>query len=113
RAYKLERVNLADLAGIVLESLESQFQHNQFVVSTKLAPNVPVLIDKEAAEQALENLLSNAMKYSPEHREILVEVDQVDQYGVVRVHERGIGIHSRRQPKLSYKCCRSQSDADA
>jgi len=111
RAYKLERVNLADLTGSVLESLESQFQHNQFVVSTKLAPNVPVLIDKEAAEQALENLLSNAMKYSPEHREILVEVDQVDQYGVVRVHDRGIGIPARLQRKIFNKFFRIQTDA--
>jgi len=111
RAYKLERVNLADLAGSVLESLESQFQHNQFEVSTKLAPNVPVLIDKEAAEQALENLLSNAMKYSPEHREILVEVDQVDQYGVVRVHDRGIGIPTRLQRKIFNKFFRIQTDA--
>jgi signal transduction histidine kinase len=111
RAYKLERVNLADLTGSVLESLESQFQHNQFVVSTKLAPNVPVLIDKEAAEQALENLLSNAMKYSPEYREILVEVDQVDQYGVVRVHDRGIGIPPRLQRKIFNKFFRIQTDA--
>jgi len=111
RAYKLERVNLSDLTGSVLESLESQFQHNQFTVSTKLAPNVPVLIDKEAAEQALENLLSNAMKYSPEHREILVEVDQVDQYGVVRVHDRGIGIPTRLQRKIFNKFFRIQTDA--
>ncbi len=111
RAYKLERVNLADLTASVLESLESQFQHNQFAVSTKLAPNVPVLIDKEAAEQALENLLSNAMKYSPEHREILVEVDQVDQYGVVRVHDRGIGIPARLQRKIFNKFFRIQTDA--
>ena len=111
RAYKLERVNLSDLTGSVLESLESQFQHNQFVVSTKLAANVPVLIDKEAAEQALENLLSNAMKYSPEHREILVEVDQVDQYGVVRVHDRGIGIPARLQRKIFNKFFRIQADA--
>ena len=43
------------------------------------------LIDPEAAVQAIENLISNAMKYSPEHREIVVEVDRADGYGVVRV----------------------------
>jgi signal transduction histidine kinase len=111
RAYKLERVNLADLTRSVLESLDSQFQHNQFAVSTKLAGDVPVLIDKEAAEQALENLLSNAMKYSPEHREIVVEVDQVDQYGVVRVRDRGIGIPTRLQRKIFNKFFRIQADA--
>ena len=50
----------------MLDSLESQFRHNQFTVTSHLTgPTCPVLIDPEAAEQALENLLSNAMKYSP------------------------------------------------
>jgi signal transduction histidine kinase len=111
RLYRLEPVNLADLTRGVLDSLESQFQHNQFSVATRLDPDVPVMIDKEAAVQALENLLSNAMKYSPEHREILVEVDRLDQYGVVRVRDRGIGIPARLQRKIFNKFFRIQTDA--
>jgi signal transduction histidine kinase len=111
RLYRLEPVNLADLTRGVLDSLESQFQHNQFSVATRLDPDVPVLIDKEAAVQALENLLSNAMKYSPEHREILIEVDRLDQYGVVRVRDRGIGIPARLQRKIFNKFFRIQTDA--
>jgi signal transduction histidine kinase len=111
RLYRLEPVNLADLTRGVLDSLESQFQHNQFSVATRLAPDVPVLIDQEAAVQALENLLSNAMKYSPEHREILIEVDRLDQYGVVRVRDRGIGIPTRLQRKIFNKFFRIQTDA--
>jgi len=111
RRYKREPVNLTDVTRHVLESLDSQFRHNQFIVTPKLAPMVPVLIDPEAAEQALENLLSNAMKYSPEHREILVEVDRVDGYGVVRVTDRGIGIPPRLQRRIFRKFYRIQTDA--
>ncbi len=111
RLYRVEPVNLADLTRGVLDSLESQFQHNQFSVATRLDPDVPVLIDKEAAVQALENLLSNAMKYSPEHREIFIEVDRLDQYGVVRVRDRGIGIPARLQRKIFNKFFRIQTDA--
>src|SRR5580704_8902956 len=71
----------------------------------------PVLIDTEAAEQALENLLSNAMKYSPEHRDILVEVDQMDGFGRVRVTDRGVGIAPRLQRKIFRKFYRIQTDA--
>jgi signal transduction histidine kinase len=111
RLYKREPVNLADLTRGVLDSLDSQFQHNHFSVATRLDPDVPVLIDQEAAVQALENLLSNAMKYSPEHREILIEVDRLDQYGVVRVRDRGIGIPARLQRKIFNKFFRIQTDA--
>jgi signal transduction histidine kinase len=110
RQYKREPVNLTDVAEHVVQSLDSQFRHNQYSVTTDLAPDVPVLLDREAAEQALENLLSNAMKYSPDHREIVVEVDRVDGYGVVRVRDRGIGIPPRQQRKIFRKFYRVQND---
>jgi signal transduction histidine kinase len=72
---------------------------------------VTVLLDTEAAVQALENLLSNAMKYSPEHREISVEVDRVEGFGVVRVTDRGLGIPARLQRKIFRKFFRIQTDA--
>jgi signal transduction histidine kinase len=111
RKYKREPVDLAELTRRVLESLQSQFQHNQFAVKARLTSSVPVLIDPEAAEQALENLLSNAMKYSPEHREIAVEVEREGQYGLIRVADRGIGIAPRLQRRIFRKFYRVQTDA--
>jgi signal transduction histidine kinase len=111
RSYKKEPVNLTDLTRGVLESLESQFQHNQFTVITHFDGEVPALIDREAAVQAIENLISNAMKYSPEHREITVDVDREGSYGVVRVSDRGIGVPPRLQSKIFRKFYRVQTDA--
>jgi signal transduction histidine kinase len=112
RRYKLEPVDLGALTSRVLDSLESQFRHNQFTVTASLAPNLPpVLIDPEAAEQAIENVLSNAMKYSPENRSVLVEVDGIDGFGRVRVTDHGIGIPPRLQRKIFRKFYRIQTDA--
>jgi signal transduction histidine kinase len=112
RKYQLEPTDLSTVARRVVDSLESQFRHNQFSVTLR-APQTPIAVklDAEAAEQALENLLSNAMKYSPEHREIVVEVDSADGYGVVRVRDRGIGIPPRLQRKIFQKFYRVQTDA--
>ena len=111
RSYKREPVNLAEMTRGVLDSLASQFSHNQFTVTARLDGDVPVLIDPEAAVQALENLISNAMKYSPEHRQISVEVDRVDGYGIVRVRDHGLGIPMRLQRKIFRKFYRIQTDA--
>jgi signal transduction histidine kinase len=111
RQYRREPTDLTTVTKHVLDSLESQFRHNQFTVTSKLHPPVPVLIDPEATEQALENLISNAMKYSPEHREILVEVDCEGGHGVVRVSDHGIGIAPRLQGKIFRKFYRIQTDA--
>jgi signal transduction histidine kinase len=95
----------------VLESLQSQFEHNQFTVQAQLDGQVPVLIDREAAVQAIENLISNAMKYSPDYREIEVDVDREGGYGVVRITDHGIGVPPRLQSKIFRKFYRVQTDA--
>jgi signal transduction histidine kinase len=111
RRYTKKPVNLTELTRGVLDSLDSQFRHNQFTVTSRLDGEVPVLIDPEAAIQALENLISNAMKYSPEQREIFVEVARVDGYGVVRVADHGIGVPPRLRRKIFRKFYRIQTDA--
>jgi signal transduction histidine kinase len=112
RTYtKREPVNLSGLTGGVLEALASQFAHNQFTVTSRFEDNVPVYIDAEAAVQAIENLVSNAMKYSPERRDIEVEVERNDGYGLVRVRDHGIGIPARMQRKIFRKFFRIQTDA--
>jgi signal transduction histidine kinase len=111
RRYKREPANLTELTRQVLDSLESQFRHHKFSVSRVLDGDVPVLIDKEAAEQALENLLSNAMKYSPDNREISVRVTQNDAHGIVSVTDHGIGIPARLHRKVFRKFFRVQTDA--
>jgi two-component system phosphate regulon sensor histidine kinase PhoR len=112
RKYQLAPLDLRGIAQHVVDSLESQFSHNQFAVTLHLpdAP-VPALVDIDAAEQALENLLSNAMKYSPDRREIVVEVDAVDRFGRIRVRDYGIGIPQRLQRKVFQKFYRVQTDA--
>jgi signal transduction histidine kinase len=111
RRYKREPRDLTEVTQGVLASLESQFRHNQFTVTSRLKAPVPVLIDREAAEQALENLLSNAMKYSPENRDIVVEVVPEGEYGVVRVSDHGVGIPMRLQRRIFRKFYRVQTDA--
>ena len=112
RQYQLEPLDLGDVTRRVVDSLGSQFRHNQFTVTLR-TPDQPVtvMLDSEAAEQALENLLSNAMKYSPEHREIAVEVTSDGRYGVVRVRDRGVGIPPRLQRRIFQKFFRIQTDA--
>jgi len=112
RKYQLEPRDLGEVTRRVVDSLQSQFRHNQFTVTLHV-PDRPmtVMLDAEAAEQALENLLSNAMKYSPEHREIVIEVAGDGGYGVVRVRDRGIGIPPRLQRRIFQKFFRVETDA--
>jgi signal transduction histidine kinase len=112
RSYRREPADLDALVRRTLEALDSQFRHNRFQVAyTASASPVPVLIDPDAARQAIENLLSNAMKYSPDHGDIQVAVDADGGFGRVRVTDRGIGIAPRQQRRIFRKFYRVQTDA--
>jgi signal transduction histidine kinase len=110
RPYRRSPVNLADLTAQVLSEMESQFTQAQFKVHVDVEPGLPrVLVDEDAAEQAIENLLANAMKYSGEARDIDVHVGRANTHVCVSVKDRGIGIPRREQKRIFRKFYRVNS----
>ena len=65
-------------------------------------PDTPVVIagDRVRLEQVLQNLLDNAMKYSPEGGLITVRVEQRNAQAVLSVSDQGIGIPEEARAKL-------------
>lgn len=64
------------------------------------SPSVVGHWDADRIERVLGNLLSNAVKYSPAGKPITVEVEQVDDFGVVHVSDRGIGIRAQDHERI-------------
>ncbi len=60
----------------------------------------PVLADADAVEQAILNLLTNAMKYSAEHRRIDLRVFPDNGYAVIEVADRGVGIDPGQRTRI-------------
>jgi two-component system phosphate regulon sensor histidine kinase PhoR len=67
------------------------------------------MADADALQQAILNLLANAMKYSGDAREIDLCLAYVDKEAVIRVADRGIGIPAEDQPKIFEKFYRVRS----
>jgi two-component system phosphate regulon sensor histidine kinase PhoR len=60
----------------------------------------PVLADRDALEQAVLNLLQNAMKYSGESREIRLRLRRDDNMACIAVIEHGIGIAEENRSQI-------------
>jgi signal transduction histidine kinase len=65
--------------------------------------------DLNRLDQALTNLVSNALKYSPEGGEVRVTVRQVDGRALMSVRDEGIGIPLTEQGKLFQPFVRSEA----
>ena len=110
RPYRTAPADIGAVARQVLDDMSSQFNQMQFDVRLRVEPGLPrVNVDEDAVEQAIENLLANAMKYSGEAREIDVNVARANSHVCVSVKDRGIGISRREQKKIFRKFYRVNS----
>ena len=73
----------------------------------KLVKDMPadfeVFADYQKIQQILYNLISNAIKYSPENNEVEISVNADDEKFQISVHDNGIGIDKKYHGKIFAK----------
>ena len=92
---KLEK-KIADIGFLVIGCIEeSQLLINQrnLKVSSELAPNIQLAVDKSKIQQVFCNLISNAIKNTPPGGEITVKLKQKDNDVELSVKDTGIGLN--------------------
>jgi signal transduction histidine kinase len=90
-----ETFDLVDLLKSVLERLAPALERNE--LSFGGDDRLPVSADRGRIEQVFTNLMSNAIKYSPEGSQIAVEVHRRGEEAMVMVRDQGIGIPEHKQ----------------
>ncbi len=96
RPYRTAAADLGEVTLDVVGRLQSQFEQGRFNVTTRVEAELPAVdIDTGAVQQAIENVLANAMKYSREDRDIEVDVARNSGQVAVRITDHGIGIDKR------------------
>jgi len=87
----LGEVDLAELIGRVVDSQRSYTNKHEFDVI--IQEDLPrIILDRDKIDQVLTNLISNAIKYSPDGGTITVHAREMDDKMVVSVTDQGIGI---------------------
>lgn len=97
----VERLDLGEIGKIVVESLSPLNKKHKF--SFNYPENYPMIEgDRKLLRQVVENLLLNALKYSPKGGEINLSiiVDKKDQRLKFSVKDEGIGMTSNEQAKV-------------
>ena len=103
--FSLEPINMAEIAGLVVDGYQIQAQRKEQVLryTVEEHDHCIVLADSSKLQEAMENLVNNAIKYSPRGAEIHVNV--VRQNGSVRfsVNDQGPGISEQDKLQLFKK----------
>ena len=98
----LRPVRLLPLVGEVLHELESQVEGRDVVVNV-LESLPPVTADEGKLRQVLVNLITNAIKYSPDGEPVIIEATPAPDLVRVTVRDQGIGIKESDMGRLFKK----------
>lgn len=102
KMYSFEPTDIAALLGEVAESAQVRFRQRQLELEY-LPPQRPLPtfeVDPDALQQAVLNLLDNAVKYSGAQPKVRLELTLRDDALVIAVSDRGIGIPADQQAKI-------------
>jgi len=104
KTYVFAEGDMAEVIEHVLLSYRYQINNSGFDVQTNMQPDLPpVLIDRDAMEQAISNLLDNAIKYSSDVKQLSIKTERRGSDLAIEVADRGIGIPRAEQPKVFEK----------
>jgi signal transduction histidine kinase len=104
KSYRREPASLGEIAERAVRALEYPLRRDGFRLNTTLENGLPALpVDGDAIEQAILNLLTNAMKYSGDSREIDLRLRRQDGYAVIDVSDHGVGIPEEARDRVTEK----------
>lgn len=93
RTYRFEPTSLVEIVHAAERALAFHLDQKGFNLRIELDEGIPsAFADRDALEQAVLNLLHNAMKYSGESREILLKLRREGDSARIDVIDSGIGI---------------------
>lgn len=104
-AYVLRtaKVNINELILRAIHRFEVAAQDKKITLSCRLCPNGEALINPDIFSRAIENLISNAIKFSQENKSINIITLSINNTLSIRIIDEGIGIKRELLPSIFEK----------
>ncbi|OGM94896.1 hypothetical protein A2524_00370 [Candidatus Wolfebacteria bacterium RIFOXYD12_FULL_48_21] len=101
---------LSDIADSVMDELSQFAEKRRISVNKEYAKNMGTInVDPNMMRVVLQNLLSNALKYTPEKGSVTVSIKKVYGQAVITVSDTGYGIPANQQSQIFTKFFRADN----
>jgi signal transduction histidine kinase len=98
---QLKPLNFLPIVTTTVEMYMAQAQEKNITVTVESTPPIPpVMGSSEHLESMVGNLVSNAVRYTPDNGSVTVKVGAAGKWVVLMVADTGIGIPEEAMPKL-------------
>jgi signal transduction histidine kinase len=114
KEFNFKPGDLAEVIRATLSSYRYHLEKKGFLIHADIAKDLPPMdFDEEAMAGVLINLLGNAMKFSPDRKEVTIRLFSRDGRAVLQVEDRGIGIPAQERERVFEKFYRVRDEAVA
>jgi signal transduction histidine kinase len=110
---RLESKDINQLIEKSVEGFKAQARSSQIKIVAKLEPLFPIKMDASLISKVINNLIDNAMKYSPANSEILIESRESGAFVEIAITDQGIGMTSEERENLFTRFYRAKNDTTA
>jgi len=100
---ELSRVNIYGLLEISVKEIRDLADEKKITIDDQMIPEirgVDILADEGKLHEVIINILSNAVKFTPEGGQISVKAEVTEGQLIIKVADTGIGISSENQGKV-------------
>jgi PAS domain S-box-containing protein len=108
--YTFSPESFTEALTIVSENLEGMIKENKINLIVQVDKNLPeVLLDKQKIILVLQNLLENAVKYTPRNGKIEIIIKVKNKNLEVKIKDNGVGIPAEDQKMIFSKFFRARN----
>ena len=100
-AVRAQELDLLKLIDDVIKLLHLQANAKKVCIESKVHTSIHVYADKDMINLVLRNLISNAIKFTPQNGRIAVGVNQLSYFAEVYVQDTGMGISEEALQKIN------------
>ena len=107
--FNLQENSIAAVVDEAYTTMQPHAAKNKVDLAVEMETNLPTgVFDSDRIMQVLTNLISNAIKFTPEGGRVLLAVQRRDEQLVIKVSDTGYGIPKEDLPKLFNRFFRVQ-----
>jgi signal transduction histidine kinase len=106
----LETVEIMKIIEAVIKEMEIEAGKKSIIISLNKKAEIPeIVIDVKRFREIIQNLISNAVRYTLPRGKVSVEVDLKDDFVIISVADTGIGIPEKEKAKIFTKFARAEN----
>ena len=96
----IAEINLPELVNDVLDLYQIIAEEKKINLQTQMPDELHLLADRVRIQQALANLVDNAIKYTPEGGQVQIAISKADNQVEIAVKDNGRGIPDDELPRI-------------